>query len=244
MVPPASVRAGTVRAFLDAIVEHEKVVILRGRCYEQESVPYKALDSLVDALGVYLSRLPVLDVEGLMPRDAVALARLFPTLRRVESFTASRRRAAASPDPLELRRRAFEALRELLARIADRHPMVLAIDDLQWGDVDSASLLAALLRPPDAPAILADRRAFAPRVATRTQRSRRSRPTSAPLASMSAISSCRALDVDEARALALVHLGSKPAARAHAARVVDESPGQPVPDRGACSPGSRSGQCG
>jgi len=148
-------KTALVHHFLDDLRQrHPSAVILRGRCYERESVPYKSVDSLIDALAIYLSRLTREEVEGLLPRNILALARLFPVLRRVEAVVEAKRRFVDISDSRELRRRAFQALRELLTRLADREPTVLFIDDLHWGDTDSAALLLEVLRPPDPPAAL------------------------------------------------------------------------------------------
>ncbi|MGP0063866.1 MAG: serine/threonine-protein kinase PknK [Isosphaeraceae bacterium] len=143
-----------IRSFLDGLIVRDDAVVLCGRCYERESVPYKALDSLIDALARHLKGLPARKVQALLPPDVSFLARVFPVLQSVEAVELSRGDSPELPDQQELRRRAFAGLRDLLARIAKKTALVLAVDDLQWGDVDSALLLSDLLCSPQSPAML------------------------------------------------------------------------------------------
>ena len=147
-------KSALVQRFLDATVKREDVVVLRGRCYEYESVAFNALDGIIDSLSRLLSALPRSQAEPLFPPDLAALSRLFPVMLQVEAGASVREREPQNADPQVVRQRAFTALRELLARIAARQPLVVFIDDLHWADADSAVLLEELLRPPHAPAVL------------------------------------------------------------------------------------------
>lgn len=147
-------KTALVRYFLHEVQRRDpSIVVFAGRCYEQESVPYKAVDSLIDDLARYLKRVTPLEAKALMPTDVAALARLFPVLQELEPVAKARRKADIR-DSQELRRRAFAALREMMSRMVDEHRVILHLDDMQWGDRDSAALLGELLRPPDAPPLL------------------------------------------------------------------------------------------
>ncbi len=125
-----------------------EVLVLRGRAYERESMPYKAIDSVVDALSRHLMEHP-----GLPLPDAMgALAHLFPVLRRAPAVDAVPKTTGG--DPQVVRQLAFGALRELLTTLSTRQRVVVFIDDVQWGDNDSAALLVEVMRPPAPPPIL------------------------------------------------------------------------------------------
>jgi eukaryotic-like serine/threonine-protein kinase len=134
--------------------QHPETVILRGRCRESESVPYKALDSVADQLVRYLYALPEASAAALLPRHPALLARIFPCFRELEALSSFPDRANDLIDDQEIRRRAFAALCETLGRISDRQPLIIAIDDLQWGDLDSIALLTELIVPEDAPGLM------------------------------------------------------------------------------------------
>ena len=142
-----------VQHFVGALVEGGDATLLQGRAYARESMPYKALDSVIDAVSRYLMRLTAQSPSMPLPKDIGALAQLFPALSRVERV----HEAALPPGPgaMTVRRRAITALRELFAQIAAGQPLVLWIDDVQWGDVDSAELVLELVSQPfEAPTLL------------------------------------------------------------------------------------------
>lgn len=148
-------KTALVQRFIDELTAARRgTVVLCGRCFEQESVPYKAIDGVIDALSRWMRRLPVGEAAALLPRRASLLAQAFPVLNRVEVIAGAPRPAVPITDAHELRRRVFEALRELFVRLSERHSVVVAIDDMQWADTDSRSLLAELIRSPEPPPLL------------------------------------------------------------------------------------------
>ncbi|WP_166825669.1 serine/threonine-protein kinase [Thalassoroseus pseudoceratinae] len=140
--------------FLEPLRLSDDVLVLGGRCYDRESVPFKAIDTLIDALVAFFRSRPSDEVHSWLPDDIAMLAQLFPVLRRVQAIADRSQPEIRSIDSRQIRYRAFNALRDLFITISRTMPIVLLIDDLQWGDADSAAALFEVLTPPDSPTVL------------------------------------------------------------------------------------------
>ena len=139
-----------VRELSRIIAANPRAIVLAGRCYERETVPYRAFDGVIDDLSGVLARMDADSPDIPLPRDIGALARIFPVLWRAPAVAKIAHRETGQQQDQRLR--AVGALRRLLDRFADRGPMLIVIDDLQWADADSLGLLSELLRD-DGPAV-------------------------------------------------------------------------------------------
>lgn len=130
--------------FLNQLVHAPGRLVLRGRCHPRETVPFNAFDEVIEDL---THSLAYRRSEASTPPGVDALVRLFPSFARIPPFNVL---ASAAPDTpqREVRRHAFAALRHLLAESAQQALPLIWLDDLQWADSDSCTLLKELLRDP------------------------------------------------------------------------------------------------
>src|SRR2546423_992533 len=111
-----------------------------GRAYPVETgVPY-ALFS--DALLPFIRQLEPGALAVLTRGSASDLAYLFPSL----ASGAERSRASAGADPAELKARLLWNFAQFLGRVADRQPLLIVLENLQWADASSLELLHFLAR--------------------------------------------------------------------------------------------------
>ncbi|HEY6557309.1 MAG TPA: protein kinase [Polyangiaceae bacterium] len=145
-------KTALIREFLAQAREAYQPVVLHGRCYERESMPYKLLDGVLDSLATKL----VNASSGASGREALeltALTRLFPCLAHAAASSTSTDRRSSGAREAELRKQAVQELRRALAWLARDTPLLIHIDDVQWADQDGCELLGELLEQ-DLPLLL------------------------------------------------------------------------------------------
>ena len=112
-------------------------VVLHGSAAEFErELPFGLL---VDAVDEFLESLDPVVLQRLDASDLMELAGVFPALRSFDP-------GSDEPTTAGERFRAHRAVSELLERLAERHAVILGLDDLHWADSASLELLSRLLR--------------------------------------------------------------------------------------------------
>ncbi len=145
-------KSALVSRFLASLAA--RATVLQGRCYEQETVPFKGVDAILDSVSEYLLALPEEEARSTIAGGIRYLAAVFPVLKRVPAIASATAGDRAVGNASVLREQAFEELRRLLRALSERHPVVLFVDDLQWADRDSLALLQRILLGEDAASCL------------------------------------------------------------------------------------------
>jgi hypothetical protein len=127
-----------VRAKTDAL-------IIGGRCHGWESLPFNAIDAIVDSVA-RAARADFTPAVERVVSQSVAMTRLFPTLDFPSGVVADDDTLMLPPTPNVAH--AARELHALLAALAGDRALVLFLDDAQWGDYQSAKVFLALLAIP------------------------------------------------------------------------------------------------
>jgi serine/threonine protein kinase/tetratricopeptide (TPR) repeat protein len=133
--------------FATKLTAEGRAWVLTGRCDQRETLPFKALDEVFDALSSEIGARFTGKAAHLLPERADLLAQTFPTLRRIPIFE----HAIKLEKPADARRTrdlVFAAARDLTGRLAVSERLCIVIEDLHWADPDSMSLIIELMREP------------------------------------------------------------------------------------------------
>ena len=148
LVGPSGIGKTSLAAAFVASARDRGALALCCTCRERESMPYKAVDGLVDDVVGLLDALPPAKARALLPRHLAELTILFPGLRQARVVSRAPVEEVEA-EPTLVRLRAIAAFGELLANLRRRAPVILWIDDLQWSDAESALLLGPALGGPE-----------------------------------------------------------------------------------------------
>lgn len=143
-------KTALVKYFLSIVARQRDTIVLKGRAYEREHVPFAALDEAIDQLSHVWKEMPTRAAVELLPRSPNALAEGFPVLGRVP-VVRDAPYIQHRGDTHARRAARVDALRQVLQRMGDRYNVVVFLDDMQWVDAESVELLDELLRGHDRP---------------------------------------------------------------------------------------------
>ena len=114
--------------------------VITGRAFPVESgIPYALF---ADGFVPVIRELPPASLQTLSRGAAAELSLLFPTLRTEGSATA----AGAPSSSGDLKSRLLDAFAQLLARMAERQPILLVLENIHWADPSSLDLFHFIAR--------------------------------------------------------------------------------------------------
>ena len=141
---PGAGKTALVDGLLNRVRAETDSLILGGRCHAWESVPLNAVDALVDSLARVIRRERPAAVDEVMSR-AVAVTRLFPGLVYDAVFAPGEETIVVPVSGEKLLKRAASELAAILFATAGDRPIVMMLDDAQWGDYQSAIFLQRVI---------------------------------------------------------------------------------------------------
>ena len=135
----AGIGKTTLAEDLVSFASRREASVLIGRCHEGEGAP--AYWPWLQILRAHVKAASGAVVDDLRAPEVVALAQLVPEVAELIPD------ASAGPalGPAQARFRLFEAVASLLRRAAERHPLVIVLDDIHWADETSLLLLEFLV---------------------------------------------------------------------------------------------------
>ncbi|HEY6843507.1 MAG TPA: serine/threonine-protein kinase [Thermoanaerobaculia bacterium] len=153
---PGSGKSALLDLLLDQLRRETDTVVISGRCETWESVRFNAIDGLVDSLARELRRRGRPEVDAILNR-AMAVSQLFPVLVPSDTAEIGEDTISVPPKGERLIAKATNELQDVLEATAGEHPLLMVLDDAQWGDYQSARMMLRLLQSPRITLLLAYR---------------------------------------------------------------------------------------
>ncbi|MGZ7080640.1 MAG: protein kinase domain-containing protein, partial [Thermoanaerobaculia bacterium] len=139
---PGVGKSTVIDRMLDTARDRYDALIIGARCHAWESVPLNAIDAIVDSLARHIRKQRSDDVEQMIARS-LAVTRIFPTLDTERLHVGDETISVPTGDKLITR--AASELTTILCTAAGDRPLMISIDQAQWGDFESARMLSQIL---------------------------------------------------------------------------------------------------